>query len=294
MIKRQTDIMHKVFSKEEGLMKKKFVFLLAAMLILTMGFITGCGNDEETADDGSWKYIEDNGELIVGIDDTFAPMGFRDKNDKLVGFDIDLANAVGEELGIKVSFKPIDWDAKEMELESKTIDCIWNGMSATEERMESMSLSKKYLNNKIVIMTMKEDINVASVDDLKDLKIGTQADSAALETMQANEDFDSFKDNITEYKSYDTAMLDMKAGRIDCVVIDQVLGNYKSAKGKDKLFTSDFDFGDDYYAIGFRKGEATLTNKVNDALQTLIDNGKAAEISEKWFGKDIVILEDYE
>ena len=114
MIKRQTDIMHKVFSKEEGLMKKKFVFLLAAMLILTMGFITGCGNDEETADDGSWKYIEDNGELIVGLDDTFAPMGFRDKNDKLVGFDIDLANAVGEELGIKVSFKPIDWDAKEM------------------------------------------------------------------------------------------------------------------------------------------------------------------------------------
>ena len=281
-------------SREEMFMKKKLVFLIAAMLILTMGFITGCGNDEETADDGSWKYIEDNGELIVGLDDTFAPMGFRDKNDKLVGFDIDLANAVGEELGIKVSFKPIDWDAKEMELESKTIDCIWNGMSATEERQESMSLSKKYLNNKIVIMTMKEDINVASVDDLKDLKIGTQADSAALETMQANESFDSFKDNITEYKSYDTAMLDMKAGRIDCVVIDQVLGNYKSAKGKDKLFTSDFDFGDDYYAIGFRKGEATLTNKVNDALQTLIDNGKAAEISEKWFGKDIVILEDYE
>lgn len=283
------------FSKEEGfIMKKKFLFLVAAMLILTMGLITGCGSsDEETADDGSWKYIEDNGELIVGLDDTFAPMGFRDKNDNLIGFDIDLANAVGEELGVKVNFKPIDWDAKEMELESKTIDCIWNGMSATEERQESMSLSKKYLNNKIVIMTMKKDINVGDVADLKDLKIGTQADSAALETMQANEDFDSFKDNITEYKSYDTAMLDMKAGRIDCVVIDQVLGNYKSAKGKDKLYTSDYDFGDDFYAIGFRKGETTLTDKVNEALQTLIDNGKAAEISEKWFGKDIVILEDY-
>ena len=167
-------------------MKKKLVFLIAAMLILTMGLITGCGNDEESADDGSWKYIEDNGEMIVGLDDTFAPMGFRDKNDKLVGFDIDLAKAVGKEIGVKIKFKPIDWDAKEMELESKTIDCIWNGMSATEERMESMSLSKKYLNNKIVVMTMKKDLNVASVDDLKDMKIGTQADSAALETMAAN------------------------------------------------------------------------------------------------------------
>ena len=275
-------------------MKKKLVFLIAAMLILTMGLITGCGNDEESADDGSWKYIEDNGEMIVGLDDTFAPMGFRDKNDKLVGFDIDLAKAVGKEIGVKIKFKPIDWDAKEMELESKTIDCIWNGMSATEERMESMSLSKKYLNNKIVVMTIKKDLNVASVDDLKDMKIGTQADSAALETMTANESFDTFKDNITEYKSYDTALMDMKAGRIDCVVIDQVLGNYKSAMGKDKLFTSDFDFGDDYYAIGFRKGETALTDKVNEALQTLIDNGEAAKISKKWFGKDIVILEDYE
>ena len=80
-------------------MKKKFLFLIAAMLILTMGLITGCGSsDEETADDGSWKYIEDNGELIVGLDDTFAPMGFRDKNDNLIGFDIDLAKAVGEEV----------------------------------------------------------------------------------------------------------------------------------------------------------------------------------------------------
>lgn len=275
-------------------MKKKLVFLIAAMLILTMGFITGCGSNDETADDGSWKYIEDNGEMIVGLDDTFAPMGFRDKNDKLVGFDIDLANAVGKELGIKIKFKPIDWDAKEMELESKTIDCIWNGMSATEERMKSMSLSKKYFNNKIVIMTMKEDKNVATVDDLKDMKIGTQADSAALETMQANENFKSFEDNIREYKSYDTALLDMKAGRIDCVVIDQVLGNYKSTKGKDKLYTSEFDFGDDFYAIGFRKGETELTEKVNAALQTLIDNGKAGEISGKWFGKDLMILEGYE
>ena len=82
-------------------MKKKLLFLTAVMLILTMGIFTGCGS-KDTADDGSWKYVEDNGQFIVGLDDTFAPMGFRDKKNKLVGFDIDLANAVGEELGVKV------------------------------------------------------------------------------------------------------------------------------------------------------------------------------------------------
>lgn len=273
-------------------MKKKLLFLTAVMLILTMGIFTGCGS-KDTADDGSWKYVEDNGQFIVGLDDTFAPMGFRDKKNKLVGFDIDLANAVGEELGVKVKFQSIDWDAKEMELKSKKIDCIWNGMSATEERQKSMSLSKKYLNNKIIIMTMDKKLNIKSADELSKYNVATQADSAALEAMKANEQYDSFKDKVKEYKSYDTAILDMKAGRIDCVVIDQVLGEYKNSKGSDKLYVSDYDLGDDFYAIGFRKDDVTLTNKVNDALQKLIDNGKTADISKKWFGKDIMILEDY-
>ncbi len=106
-------------------------------------------------DDGSWAYIQEKGKLIVGLDATFAPMGFRDESGEIVGFDIDLANAVAKELGIEVEFQPIDWDAKEMELNGKKIDCIWNGMSATPERMEKMTLSDPYLNNTISIMSLK-------------------------------------------------------------------------------------------------------------------------------------------
>ncbi|MBR5239544.1 MAG: transporter substrate-binding domain-containing protein [Clostridia bacterium] len=114
------------------------------------------GNPVEIGeDDGSWAYIQGKGKLVVGLDATFAPMGFRDEAGEIVGFDIDLANAVAKELGVEVEFQPIDWDAKELELNGKKIDCIWNGMSATPERMEKMTLSDPYLNNTISIMSLK-------------------------------------------------------------------------------------------------------------------------------------------
>lgn len=277
-------------------MKKKiFVLLTAAVMVMTM--LTACsgggndgGGDAELKD---WEYIQDKGKLIVGLDDTFAPMGFRDENDNLVGFDIDLANAVGEKLGIEVVFQPIDWTAKEAELESGNIDCIWNGMSATPERQESMSLSNKYLNNKIVLMSYDEAKNVKDVAELADLKIAVQGDSAALETLQANEAWDTFKDNVMEYPTYDEALLDMQSGRIDVVAIDEIFGNYKSSNSEDKLFTSELNMGDDFYAIGFRKADTETTAKVNEAIQACIDEGIAEKISKKWFGKMLVINEGY-
>ena len=273
-------------------MKKKLLLLLAALTVIATAFvITGCGGDEEKAD---WDYIKENGKLVVGLDATFAPMGFTDKDDNIVGFDVDLAKAVGEKLGVEVEFKSIDWDAKYTELDAKNIDCIWNGMSATPERAEKLSLSKEYFNNKIVVMTLKDDVKVDKAEDLANYNIGIQADSSALEAVKGNKAYDSFKDKIKEYKSYDDAITDMQAGRMDCVIIDEVLGNYKNTKMDNALKECKFDFGDDFYAIGFRKDDTELTSKVNDALQELIDEGEAAKISKKWFGKDLVILQDYE
>ncbi len=247
-------------------------------------------SEGSTAEAAGWKYIADKGELIVGLDDTFAPMGFRDEGGNLVGFDIDLANAVGELLKVKIKFQPIDWDSKELELSAKNIDCIWNGMSATPEREKSMSLTKKYLNNKIAIM-VNQGVAVNSKADLAKLQIGTQAKSAALETMQADDEYSSFFENVNEYKSYDECILDMQAGRLDCMVVDQVLGEYKNSKLEKKFDVAAIDFGDDYYAIGCRKEDPDVAEKLNEAIKQLIDNGKAAEISNKWFGKDIVIFE---
>jgi len=181
----------------------------------------------------AWNYIKDKGELIVGLDDTFAPMGFRDENNTLVGFDIDLANAVGEVLGVKVKFQPIDWNSKELELSSKNIDCIWNGMSATVDRQTNMSLTKKYLNNEIIVVAAS-DVTVNSKADLANLKIATQEGSAALETLEADADYKTFEENITTYPDYDAAILDLQAGRIDCIVIDKVLAEYKISKMSDK------------------------------------------------------------
>ncbi len=271
-------------------MKKTLAILLAALILgLTL---TACSGKNEAS---GWEYVKDKGVLVVGLDDTFAPMGFRDDAGNLQGFDIDLANAVGEVLGIEIEFQPIDWTAKETELSSKRIDCIWNGMSVTPSRQKEMSLTKKYLKNQIIIMSLDNDVNVESVEDLAKLKVGTQSDSSALERMQQNSAYDSFKDNITEYGTYDEALLDMQAGRIDCIVVDRTLAYYKNTKLDDasKMHESAFNFGDDYYAIGCRLGETDLTDKINDAVKTLIDNGKAAEISQKWFGENIVVLEGY-
>ncbi len=284
-------------------MKKKFL-AMAACLLLAMACLAGCSSDEKQGGAAGttgnndqqeltgWAYIENKGELIVGLDDAFAPMGFRDENGELVGFDIDLANAVGEKLGIKVTFQPIDWDAKDMELSSKRIDCIWNGMSVLPERIEAYTLTKKYLNNKIIIMTLDPELKVASAEDLAGVTLGTQVSSAALSTMQANEFWPEIEANVTEYGTYDEAILAMQGGRVQAIVVDQVLGEYKNANMETKMQVCEFDFGDDFYAIGCRKGETDLADKINEAIQALIDDGTAATISENWFGTNIVILQD--
>lgn len=284
--------------------------MLAVIMMMTM--LVACTNDDKDVSAGgdqnneqnnnnnnqnadtSWNYIKNKGTLVVGLDDTFCPMGFRDEQNNLVGFDIDLAKAVGEIMHIEVVFQPIDWKTKELELSSKRIDCIWNGMSATPDRQESMELTNKYLNNKIVVMTTKADVKVASVTDLEGIKFGTQADSAALDAIKEAENYSKLEANLNEYDTYDEAILDMQAGRIDAIVVDQVLGEYKNNVLGGIMTECEYDFGPDYYAIGFRKGEAELVKNVNSAIKALIDNGKAAEISNKWFGKDLVVFEGYD
>lgn len=276
---------------------KKFIAIFMGTMLLG-AFLTACSGGSASAStdsaSASGTYsttladVQEKGELIIGLDDTFAPMGFRDEAGNLVGFDIDLANAVCEQLGVTATFKPIDWDSKELALSSGTIDCVWNGMSITPERQEQMSLSQAYLNNKIVIMT-KEGVTVNSKEDLADYQIGIQAGSAALEAVKADDIYNSIQGNLTEYPTYDEVILDMQAGRLDCMIIDEVYGGYKNAKMDQAFSVSDVNFGDDLYAIGFRKSDTELTQAVNDTLNALIEDGTAAQISNEWFGADIVV-----
>ena len=275
--------------KDKMMKKRAAKFIAFTLSVITVIGLTGCGSKSKA----DLEYVKEKGTLVVGLDDTFAPMGFRDNDDNLVGFDIDLAKAVAKKMGLKIKFQPIDWAAKEGELKAKNIDCVWNGMSATTDRQKSMSLSNKYLKNRILIMSLDPNVKVNSAEDLKNIKIGTQADSAALEAIKKSDNYKEFKDNVSEYKTYDEAILDMKAGRIKAVAIDEVYAIYNN-KNKDTLYESPFNFGADYYAVGFRKGDKKLTKEFNKAFKEVIDNGEAQKISEKWFGKNLVVFEGYE
>ena len=274
--------------KDKMTIKRATKFIALILSVITAIALAGCGVNSKS----DLEYVKDKSTLVVGLDDTFAPMGFRDKDDNLVGFDIDLAKAVAKRMGLKVKFQPIDWAAKEGELKSKNIDCIWNGMSATSDRQKSMSLSNKYLKNRILIMSLDPNVKVNSAEDLKNIKIGTQTDSAALEAIQKSDNYEDFKDNTSEYKTYDEAILDMKAGRVQAVVIDEVYAIYNN-ENKDTLYESPFNFGADYYAVGFRKGDKKLTKAFNKAFKEVIDSGEAQKISEKWFG-NMVVFEGYD
>ena len=276
-------------------LKKLLTLVLALALALA---VVGCGNQPEVpapaptsdtaAADTSWEDMQAKGTLVVGLDATFAPMGFTDDNNEIIGFDIDLAKLVAEELGIEVTFQPIDWDAKEMELNSKNIDCIWNGFSSTPERQESMSLTKPYLDNVIGIMTL-DGSEIKTKADLVGKNIATQAESAGLEAIEADDIYDEIKDNLTTYASYDEAVMDLEIGRVDAIIIDKVAGLYMSAQKGGKYVFADEDFGEDEYVIGFRKDDKALTAKIEEAIDTVIANGKAAEVSDKWFGEDLLV-----
>ena len=195
-------------------------------------FLTGKDFPREmkTVDgDDSLQYILDKGELVLGLDDSFPPMGFSDsKTGEIVGFDIDLAEEVCKRLGVKLVKQPIDWNSKEMELSSKNIDVIWNGMSVTDERIENFFLSKPYIANAQIII-VAEDSPIKTKADLKGKKVGLQKGSSALEAVTADEaTLALIKDGgeIVEFAENLTAYLDLKAGRIDAFVVDKVVGEY--------------------------------------------------------------------
>ena len=175
--------------------------------------------------DDSLQKVLDKGTLILGLDDSFPPMGFRDESNNIVGFDIDLATEVCARLGVELICQPIDWDSKELELTSGKIDCIWNGMSINDDRLATMFFTKPYIaNRQIVIVTNK--FKGTKLTDLKDKTVGVQKGSSSLEALEKNEEVYKSVKTISEYADNVTALLDLKAGRIDALVVDEVLGRY--------------------------------------------------------------------
>ncbi|HLS52842.1 MAG TPA: transporter substrate-binding domain-containing protein, partial [Tissierellaceae bacterium] len=168
---------------------RKFQFV-SLLLIISLIF-TACGQKEEAID--TWKELKDRGTIIVGLDDTFVPMGFRDKDGKLTGFDIDLAREAIERLGLELELQAIDWNLKEQELISGNIDLIWNAYTITDSRLEKVNFTKPYLDNKQLIVVLS-DSDIDSKDDLKDKIVCTQNSSSALDAIEKSGAKEDFKD----------------------------------------------------------------------------------------------------
>ena len=273
-------------------MKKftKRAALLLALIVGVVGLFSGCSNgqDKDAADE-SWKKIEDAGTIVIGVDDEFPPMGFRDESGNIVGFDIDLANAVAEKLNIKADIRKINWDAKEMELSTGKIDMIWNGFTITPEREEKVLFSKPYLKSGQVIIVMK-DSPIKTKADLAGKTVGLQNESSSEDALKSDEaTYNSIgEDNIKKYLTNVEAFLDLEIGRVDAVIVDEVVAKYQATKSDGKMVVLEDSFAEESYGIGFRKEDKALCDKVQEALDSLVEDGTAKTISEKWFGSDIV------
>ncbi|MEG2148438.1 MAG: transporter substrate-binding domain-containing protein [Clostridiales bacterium] len=182
------------------------------------------------ADDSSLTDLQKRGTLVMGLDASFPPMGYMDKDNKVVGFDVDLAKEVAKRMNVKLELKPIEWDAKEMELNGGNIDCIWNGMSITDERIAGMFIAKPYLANAQIVIVAK-DSGITDLAGMKDKIVGLQKSSSAKDALDANKDVASSVKEVKEYDNNLNAYLDLQAGRIDCFVVDKVVGEYILTNG---------------------------------------------------------------
>lgn len=263
------------------------------LLILSLSAIflfTACKKEEKVQLSSSEKKsITENGEedtLKLGFDQAFPPMGFKDDGGEFVGFDIDLAKEVTKKLNMKLELIPISWDAKDAELESGNINCIWNGFTMTG-RENNYTFSDPYMKNSQVIV-VKDNSKISKLDDLKGLTLEVQSDSTGENTLNSEEkkDFKNSLGNVISVSDYMTALSDLESGGCDAVLIDEVLVRYNIQNGK-KIKVLDDNLSDEEYAIGFKKGNNELRDKIQKGLDELKENGKIEEISKKWFGKDI-------
>ena len=260
--------------------------ICAALIAAAVLAVTGCKKSNKKAGEDAVAALKARGTFVLGLDDSFPPLGFRSEDNEIVGYDIDLAKEVAKRLGVDFRAQPIDWDAKEMELETGKIDCIWNGFTITEDRKNALSFTEAYLNNDQVLV-VRVDSGINTLADAAGKIIGIQSGSSAQEAVDDNAAFSSsiaktimFKDNIT-------ALNDLDIGGVDGVVMDSVVANYSIAQTKKPFKVINESLANEGYGVGFRKNEPELRDAVWAILKDMQKDGTVTAISQKWFGRDI-------
>ncbi len=225
--------------------------------------------------------------VVVGLDDNFPPMGFRDEKNQLVGFDIDMAKEASRRLGVEVEFKPIDWSAKEAELNGKRVDVLWNGLTITEERKKNIAFTAPYMaNHQIILVAANSPIKTRA--DLAGHVVGAQDGSSAVDAIKKDEAvFKSLKE-LKMFGDNVTALMDLSATRLDAVVVDEVVGRYLASKREGKYRVLEENFGTEDYGVGVRKDDTELLGKLDKTLAEMKQDGTSGRIATQWFGADII------
>ncbi len=263
-------------------MNIKKMIAVGTMTVAAVAMLAGCGGQEKQAE----QKLPDK--IVIGLDDNFPPMGFRDDNGELVGFDIDLAKEAGKRLGIPVEFKPIDWDSKEAALKSKQVDMLWNGLTITEDRGKQIAFSKPYLNN-AQILVVRADSPITDRAGLAGKVVGTQEGSSSVEALDKQVNFKNSLQDVKKYGDFVAAFMDLEVGRTDGLLVDSVVGRYYMSKKPGKFKVIDDKMGDEQYGIGMRKEDTLLQEKLNGVLKDMSADGTMTQLSQKWFNEDITI-----
>ena len=280
-------------SSEGNVMKKLFKSLcLGVLIVLPLIALSACSSRSNfaTSSDQWDTYVKEK-KIKIGFDATFVPMGFEEKNGQYVGFDVDLATAVFKLYGIDVEWQSIDWDMKETELKNGTIDLIWNGYSVTDERKQSAAFTIPYMVNEQVLVTKKSS-GIDSVSGMTGKVLGAQAGSSGYDAFESQPDILKnlvANQKAVQYSTFTQALIDLNSGRIDGLLIDRVYANYyleqEGTLNQYNVMPAGYQ-GEDF-AVGARKADKTLVQKINQGFQTLYKNGEFQKISQKWFGDDV-------
>ena len=285
-------------------MRKKLLFLLMALVVVFS--VSACTPDADVPGDedavngdeqvengdveelaGDVETVAD-GKFTVGFDQNFPPMGFIGDDGEFTGFDLELAAEVADRLGLELDLQPIAWDAKDMELSTKNIDCIWNGFTMNG-REDLYTWTDPYMANNQVFVVRKGE-GITTFDDLAGKTVIVQVDSSAEAALDDKPELvETFGDYITA-ADYDVALMDLESGAVDAVAMDDTFANYYIEIGGDNLTVLEEMLAPEDYGVGFLLGNEALRDIVQSTLEEMADDGTMAVISEKWFGKDITTI----
>ena len=275
--------------------KRKGILGLLTLVGMAVMSLAGCTQLASNPTVDNWDKYQQQKSITVGFDNTFVPMGFEEKNGNYAGFDIELAKYVSKKLGITVHFQPIDWDMKETELQNGTIDAIWNGYSATDERREKVAFTIPYMQNTQVLV-VKKTSGIHSVEDMTGKVLGAQNGSSGM--LDFEEHPEVLKNRVKggdadQYQSVNEAIIDLRNDRIDALLIDRVYADYYlTTEGiADEYDTIPSGFESESFAVGVRPADKKLLEALNQAFKELYQEGIFQQISQKWFGEDVATPE---